>query len=330
VQVREPIEQQFETCARLVLPIITRGVARGYISLIQSRGAFAPEDNVTLAQGALVCAVEMAKVKAVSVAEKRLRGDLIEAILSGSIGATEAARWAERNEFRRSGPYVAITVQWAGDDVPSTRRLETIVNGQARRMRTRVLALARESGVVVFFALNPELGIEEARGWAGGLIDQARAEHPEARPAIGIGRAVEALLELRESYKEATQAMRLERRLRHGKPQYYGDLGVYRLLLPLAETAELRAFAGELLGPLVEYDQAEHANLVETLYAYFASKGNVAQTAKALYIHRNTLIYRLERIHGLTGLDLEDAEVRLKLQLALHALELNGRSPGGE
>lgn len=320
--VREPILQTYETCARLVMPIVTRGVARGYLSLIAREATFDAQDRAVAAQGALVAAMEMSKVKAVSVAEKKLRGDLIQAVLTQAITEADAMGWAERAGLRKTGPFVALTMEWNGRDAPSLRRLETIVNGQVKRQRARLLASARENEIVVLFAINPERGAAEAEHWAQTLLQLAHAEFPKAHLAVGIGRPVGRLLDLRTSYREAAQAMALEHRLRHRKPQVYANLGVYRLLLPLAETNELRAFATQVLGRLIADERAGKTDLLETLRVYFECNGNVAQTAKALYIHRNTLLYRLDRVREVGALDLDDAETRLQVQLALRAYEL--------
>ena len=57
--------------------------------------------------------------------------------------------------------------------------------------------------------------------------------------------------------------------------------------------------------------------LLRTLEAYFDNNGNLSQAAESLYIHRNTLIYRMERIAEISGLDLDNTETRLAVQLAL-------------
>lgn len=324
----EPILQEFETCARLVMPIVTRQVARGYVSLIAREPKFDALDRVVATQGALVAAMEMSKVKAVSVAEQKLRGDLIQAVLAQAISQADALGWAERAGFRKSGPFVALTMQWVGRDTPSLRRLETIVSGQIKRQRQRVLVTARENEIVAWYALTPERGIAEAEHFAQTLLNLARAEFPKAHLAVGIGRPVEQLLQLRVSYREAAQAMALEHRLRHHKPQAFANLGIYRLLLPLAETNELRAFADQILGQLIVDERAGKTHLLETLRVYFDCNGNVAQTAKQLFIHRNTLLYRLDRVRDVGNVDLDDAETRLQLQLALRAYELT-RSDAG-
>jgi purine catabolism regulator len=72
-----------------------------------------------------------------------------------------------------------------------------------------------------------------------------------------------------------------------------------------------------VLGTLLEYDSAHDTELVPTLEAFFAHHGNVSQTAEALYLHRNSLMYRLDRAGEISGLNLDDVDDRFSLQLAL-------------
>jgi DNA-binding PucR family transcriptional regulator len=72
-----------------------------------------------------------------------------------------------------------------------------------------------------------------------------------------------------------------------------------------------------LLAPLLRYDREHHGDLVKTLDAYLRHGGNASRTANALYVHRNSLRYRLARIQALTDLDYDDADSRLALQVAL-------------
>ena len=73
---------------------------------------------------------------------------------------------------------------------------------------------------------------------------------------------------------------------------------------------------------LVEYDKQNATNMVETLDCYFACNCNVSETAKALFIHRNTLIYRIAKIKSILGRDLKDSEERLLLQLGLRVYQV--------
>jgi DNA-binding PucR family transcriptional regulator len=93
-----------------------------------------------------------------------------------------------------------------------------------------------------------------------------------------------------------------------------------RLLEELARSPDLAPFR-ELVWPLVEHDRERRSDLVRTLRAYFAAGGNASEAADRMFLHRNSLLYRLERIGKLTGLDLRDPGVALALQLGLLALE---------
>jgi len=93
-----------------------------------------------------------------------------------------------------------------------------------------------------------------------------------------------------------------------------------RLLRELARSPDLAPF-GELVKPLVEQDLARRSDLVRTLRVFFAAGGNASEAADRMFLHRNSMLYRLERIQRLTGLDLKDPGVALALQLGLLTLE---------
>ncbi len=93
-----------------------------------------------------------------------------------------------------------------------------------------------------------------------------------------------------------------------------------RLLEELACSPDLAPF-GELVRPLVDHDRERGSDLVRTLHVYFASGTNASEAADRLYLHRNSLLYRLERICDLTGLDLKDYRVALALRLGLLVIE---------
>lgn len=311
-----------ENLARLIVPIIAKGMARGFLSLVAPRDAFHLFDRSATEKSAAACALEMAKVKAVSEAEKRVRGNFVDALLAGSLTPPEAVRWAKRNRYDPDGRHAAIIVDWSKKEHPSYRRLETLVHGLAHNFHTVVLTQARENEVVIFARLEPRQGVESARSLAENIRRQAVTEFANDPLAIGIGRPVDALIGLRDSYREARQALLMARRLAEPHPLYFGELNVYRLLFQLEYSPELASFCQETIGTLIEYDRAQGTDLVETLNAYFARKGNLSATAEALFVHRNTLIYRMERIREISGLDLDNPETRLSIQLALRANRL--------
>ncbi len=88
----------------------------------------------------------------------------------------------------------------------------------------------------------------------------------------------------------------------------------------LAKSPDLAPFQ-TLVGRLDAYDQEHGSDLVRTLRAFFAANANASEAADRLYLHRNSLSYRLSRIAEITALDLKDHRARLALQLGLLTTE---------
>jgi DNA-binding PucR family transcriptional regulator len=88
----------------------------------------------------------------------------------------------------------------------------------------------------------------------------------------------------------------------------------------LSRSPDLAPF-GQLVRPLADHDRERRSDLVRTLKTYFAAGANASEAADRLFLHRNSMLYRLERIQKLTGLDLKDPRARLALQLGLLAME---------
>ena len=102
----------------------------------------------------------------------------------------------------------------------------------------------------------------------------------------------------------------------------FDDLGAYRLLFHLRDQPELQSFCEETIGSLARYDDEHDSHLLETLQVFLDLQGNLSQTARALHLHRNGLLYRLSRIEKTGNVDLNNPSQRLALQIALLARPL--------
>ena len=120
---------------------------------------------------------------------------------------------------------------------------------------------------------------------------------------------------LGSAIEEARRAARFSA-LRGGSPLCYGDLGIYRAILPFASSDAMRRYAAEILEPLRDHD-VEHGTLLEeTLRAFVECGRSVSDTATRLGQHQNTVRYRLECIERLVGLDFRDAQDAEQLSFA--------------
>lgn len=308
-----------ENMGRLISPIISGDRARGYVSIVGKSDELDLLDSLTVEHGAAACALEMAKAKAVSEAKKSLRGDFLEGILVGSLPQNEINRLAGRLDHDTQQPHMVLTFAWSGSETPSLRRLETTANWLLRNHnRPALVHLYGGQHLCVFHALKNEEDMESTQEFVRRLKEQVDAEFPGMRLIGGMSGPVMALSDWPRGYQEAMQAMALGERLKltHFVVDF-NSLGVYRLLGELENLPLVQAFTNQVIGPLVAYDAQHRGSLVQTMDAYFAHHGNISQTAESLFVHRNTLLYRLERIQELTHHDLNQADMRLALHLAL-------------
>lgn len=317
-----------EKMGRLISPIVSGDRARGYLSVIGPVDQLDLLDSLTAEHGAAACALEMAKAKAVSEAKKSLRGDFLEGLLAGTMPVKEIERLAGRLDHDTQQPHAILTFNWAGLETPSLRRLETAANWVLNNhSRATLLHMHGDQHLCFFQSLKDGEDMESAHTLARRLVEQVNNDHPGCKLIGGLSGPANKLTDWPRVYKEALQAMQLGERLQLSHVVDFNSLGVYRLLGQLDDIPVVRSYTEQVIGPLVQYDLEHRSSLVQTLDAYFNHHGNITQTAETLYIHRNTLLYRLERIQELTGHHLNQPNMRLALHLALKFWQLQPQSP---
>lgn len=215
--------------------------------------------------------------------------------------------------------HLALVMSWRNDEKLSNRRLETTINTilDAQHNKALVWQREREKEVVVFHATDNDHPIDHSLQLAQAFAKEINRQYPNARVAIGLGQPAKEVGAWRNSYRDAVQARDLAIRLQTDTPLYIGDLGVYQLILSLNDREKLAQFCKHTLGTLIEYDLRQNADLIKTLEAFFTCHGNLSQTAEMLIVHRNTLLYRMNRINEIADIDLNRPETRLALHLAL-------------
>jgi len=139
---------------------------------------------------------------------------------------------------------------------------------------------------------------------------------------MGVGSLQTGVKGVRESFTQAEQALKIGQQISFQTNQpkksfFYDELGVYRLLGKLTKEEEGDELYNKTIKKLSAYDQKRGQELVETLEAYFQHNEMLKKTASALFIHVNTLKYRLQKISTLTGHSLGDIHGKTLLYLGL-------------
>lgn len=138
-----------------------------------------------------------------------------------------------------------------------------------------------------------------------------------------LGREVAKQEDVSGSYLDASRVREIRAACRlMDQTLKYEDMGVYLLLYRLQGTEELDEFRRLYLQPLLEMDRKQQGDLLTTLRVYFQSNCNAKETAERMFVHYNTINYRLERIKTELGMRLDDPEIKLILQVAIKLGEL--------
>jgi sugar diacid utilization regulator len=146
----------------------------------------------------------------------------------------------------------------------------------------------------------------------------------EVAPTIGAAGDAIGAEGLRAAYRDAVRALNLLLALgRTGTSATIAELGFFGQMIGRAGPNELRTFLDHALGPVIDYDRQRGADLLTTLEAVLSQGGHLANSARALGIHINTLYQRLERLDQILGDGWRESDRRLELHLAvrLQALE---------
>jgi len=314
----------------LVVPLRLRGMPAGYLGLAGAADV-SDLDREIADRAARVLGIELAKQRAVTEAQLRLQGDFLDDVLSGRYPSEEAmlarAKWVGHN---LALPHVVLALAVDEPAGSESRRLQAADLVRTELLRIAPDALLREQQGTLALALPRAAAAdrEQSVALAEGLRDQLASRVAPAAVTIGVGRAHLGVAGIGQAYREAEQALAVARALQGGsRTVHFEELGVQRLLFQLRENPELASFYDDVLGRLQAHDERQGADLVNTLEAFFECHGNHVRTAQRLHLHRNTLLYRLERARQILDINLDDSEVRLALQVALKIGRVVGRRP---
>lgn len=154
------------------------------------------------------------------------------------------------------------------------------------------------------------------------LARQMRAEHG-VRMSIGVGNQCQQISDYRRGFAEATEALQMGQNLNpDGGVTHFNDLGVYRYLYKIARMDDLRDMYQDQVAHIATYDRRKGTDLLDTLETYLECAGNLTKTSNRLFVHRNTLIQRLERLQSLCEIDLQERSNWLTLQVAIKVYKL--------
>jgi len=318
---------------RAQAPAIVGDDLFGFVEIIGMHHSLS-EADVRLAESAgTALALQLFLERASSESEHRLRGEMLDDLLSGSREAVEGAvRRSSHLGHHLSGPHVVMVCEvpdfaslatsrgWnARQSVRSSEALRENVIRVCANLRVEGLVAQREGRVVVVLPTPADGAAVSIRDLGTAVMSRLRALSPALPLRVSIGGQVDDVRLIGKSYDDAILALRVSKSCGIDKDVLYSDdLGILPLLSNGTDPAKLARFIELRVGSLIDYDRDNATALVKTLSAYLDHYCNKSATAKFLHIHVNTLKYRLKRIGITCCLDCEDVTNLFPVHLALH------------
>ncbi|MCS7001292.1 MAG: helix-turn-helix domain-containing protein, partial [Dehalococcoidia bacterium] len=311
-----------EPLARIVAPVGGPLGREGYLSVIGPAADLAAVDRLAVSRAAAACAMDLARERAARTDVDLRLAEVLDDLLAGSYPSEASLIGrAQRLGVDLTQPQLAIALRLVGaDGLPAPRNLERALRRELNRRSLPPAARLDPQGAV---ALLPPMAPEAVRALiavvregAAGVGGHLAAAF--ARPACGVQ-------PLRDALQTALRA--LDVAVRRDGPDAVvsvAEMGVDELLLALGPSPLLATFRDEWLGRLMDYDAKNQTRLVDTLAAYFNAHGSPTEAAERLHLHRNTLLYRIQRIREITGRDPDDPPARLAFHLALRIAAILG------
>ncbi len=323
---------------RAFVRILAGASDHGLLGAFSAGAALSATDVHVLERAATVAALAIAKEQAVAAVEGKYRAEFLRDALAGRAGdPAEAASHAASLGWDIDRPMVVVVAETDENDAESTREPEEVRSLQERFVRAwtqavrtrdpRVPVAGFSQEVVVLLPVEQDADTETVLRPVGDLVREVRGDGGGGRRTFstGVSRTVLSVADLPQAYEEALTAVHVGRQV-HGASgvSHFHQLGIYRLLALVPDSADLRRFVVESLGELATDDAPENADLRHTLSVLIDTNLNVAETARQLFFHYNTLRYRIAKLERMLGPFTSDPQLRLTLALALRVHRMKG------
>ncbi|MCR8635138.1 PucR family transcriptional regulator [Paenibacillus radicis (ex Xue et al. 2023)] len=341
IRMERMLDHQSTPC--IVTPLFLNDELYGDVTCWQTKREFVERDFLVLDRTVLLMALEFLKVITRADVEQTFKDDFLSEVLTGNVAdKAEVIEKGKMFNWNLSKDYQVFAIAYSSSPQPVVKRENEALWFQERKRKLllkvndifrfdaqKAIITVRKELIVVLYHREPAVGAgtlpytnDPHNSSIMDLAESARRqlsqEFDELSFTVGVGRFYQGLEGIHQGYKEAVKAIQL------GKPisgktgcVHYEDLGIFRVLGQVNDWKEMEDIYSETIGKLVEYDWSSNASLVVTLREYFANNCSLAETAEKLFVHVNTMKYRLQKIEQLTGCSVHDAEKRLLLHMGL-------------
>lgn len=338
--IQKPIVRMFSINQKqipcVVMPVYFNDTPYGFIIVLQTKLELTDHHYIALENGCMAFALERIRLKEIERTRNRIRQDFFDELLSGKItSSTTLKNLADLHGIDLNLRYTALVfkvhftdsivsgdlIEMAHLEESLIKEVMDLINDYTQKSDKALLIFNRKKQIIILAGTPPKNNTEDRatiKSHIKHLITYIENKIPGCILYCGIGRLTKQLADIKLSFYEAQEALRLtQAKEMKRKVYHFDDFTVHHFLKENVNEQEMQSFFSYTLGTLYDHDQKHNSELIKTLEYWVSNQLNVAETARQLYIHRNSLLYRIEKIQGILLLDFKDFDELLKIQLAL-------------
>ena len=322
---------------RMIMPIVLKDNVYGHIFTWSTNTPLGGFDLSIIESAATTIALAILQELSVKEVEIKYRSDFFEDLISRDPKRKRKALERARFFNLKSQDYYVIEVmsfklkiEDDKDDEHFFEYLQDHINTIVTMVED-IMGYLSLDGIVAtkLNGIQILLGFEEINPIENRLsefnervIKALKERFKDMDTKIGVGRVYRGLDNVNKSFSDAVKTIRTGKVIMDKEIITFNELGIFKILCQDFLTEELEDFYNTTLKPLVDYDNKKSTEFVKTLEAYFKFNGNLTRMSEHLYTHYNTILYRINRINDITGMNLDNSNDRLNLEIALKIKKL--------
>ena len=316
-----------ETGTHWAAAVIRAGdMQHGFVLAVGGAQGLPGVAGLAVEQAALVAALEITRDLAVLAVEQQFASNALHDLVTGTAADMDhALARAVRFGWDLQRPLAVLVARQSGAEHSDEPAGQQEASGlRAVELWTLAIRDKDRSAAVAGFAteLVAVVGAAGAEAIAGKVHADMTAS--TGRPySVGVSQAAAGPLDIPRLYEEARVALQVGRRLSGSSAvTNFAGLGLYRLLSNVSQ-AELRTFVQDTLGPVLELPEPARSDLLKSLAVLSSTRFNVAESARILHYHYNTMRYRVTKLERMLGAFADDAAAALRIGVALQILRMD-------
>lgn len=318
---------------RMIMPIIIRDHIYGHLFSWSTNMPLGGFDLAIIESASTTIGLSLLQELSVKEVEIRYRSEFFEDLIS--LDTKRKRKALDRARFFNLNPdnqylieVISCGMKWDNsedDEEKSINYIRDFVNTMVpsveelmNNFKLEGLVSTKVNGMQILMGFENEMPVKKRiREFNNKLLELLNKKSKNIEFKMGIGRIYQDLENVNKSFQDALRAVRIGKAITNNEIIEFDELGIFKILSQDLLNDELEDFYNTTLKPLVDYDEKKSTELVKTLEIYFKNTGNLTRISEQLFAHYNTVLYRVNRINEITGMNLDDPNHRLNLEIAL-------------